>query len=329
MSSGYHATPFADGKVSPSSLDALSHLNPPAPAGALALRPVIRVRKGGQFPFEALMSELPMAVKPLEVLRHFRRHRYLLWQLTRREVAMRYQGSLLGLCWALLTPLLMLAVYTFVFSVVFQRPWGPSMGQSRADFALALFAGLTVFHLFADTISSAPRLILANSNYVKRVVFPLEILPVARLLSNCVQAGLSFAVLLAAVLLFKGGLPWTLVFLPLLFLPLSLLSLGCAFFLSSLGVFVRDIGQVVGLAVTMLLFMSAIFYPLSALPARWRSFFYLNPLVSIIEDVRRVTLEGLTPHWPMWGAVSLFSVLFATAGLAWFMKSKHAFADVL
>lgn len=275
------------------------------------------------------MSQLLWAANPYAVVQHFRRYRYLLWQLTRREVELRYRGSFLGLLWSLLTPLLMLAVYTFVFSVIFQRRWGSPELEGRAGFALAVFAGLTVFCLFSETIGAAPRLILRNKNYVKRIVFPLEIVPVASFLANLVQAGFSLAVFLLAVLLLTGGLSWTLVFLPLTLIPLSLLSLGCAFFLSSLGVFVRDINQVIGPIIRMLLFLSTIFYPLSALPAAWQPFFYLNPLVPIIEDVRRVTLQGCLPNWPVWCGVTFFSALLAVAGLTWFMKSKNAFADVL
>jgi len=275
------------------------------------------------------MSQLLWAANPVAVLRHYGRHRYLLRQLVRREVEARYRGSFLGLLWSLITPLIMLAIYTFVFSVVLQARWGASPSSSRVDFALALFAGLTAFGLFAETISTAPSLILSNRNYVTRVVFPLEILPLARFLSNLVQAGFSLIVFLLAVLVLKGGIPWTLAFLPVVLIPLSLLSLGGAFFLASLGVFVRDINQVIGLATTALLFLSAVFYPLSSLQPPLQSIFVLNPLVSIIEDVRRVTLDGLMPDWALWCPVTLFSALFFMAGLAWFMKSKPAFADVL
>jgi len=275
------------------------------------------------------MSELLWTVNPYAVWSHFRRHRYLLWQLARREVEARYRGSYLGLLWSLLTPLLMLAVYTFVFSVVFEARWGTSAAASQADFALALFAGLTAFNLFAETVGSSPTLILSNANYVKRVVFPLEILPVARFLSNLVQAGLSFAIFLVAACCIKGGLPWTLVFLPAALVPLALLSLGGAFFLSSLGVFVRDINHVTGLIITAMMFLSAIFFPLSSLEPSLQSMFVLNPLVPIIEDVRRVTLDGLPPNWSLWCPVTFFCALFAVAGMTWFMKSKRAFADVL
>jgi lipopolysaccharide transport system permease protein len=275
------------------------------------------------------MSELLWAANPLAVYGHLRRYRYLLWQVTQREVAARYRGSWLGPLWALLTPLLMLGVYTFVFAVVLEVRWGPAESANRVDFALALFAGLTAFQLFAETIGTAPGIILANRNYVKRVVFPLEILPLARFLANLVQAGVGFLVLLIGLLLLRGGPPWTFVLLPLVLVPLCLLSIGCAWFLSSLGVFIRDIGQLVGLITTALLFMSAIFYPLSRLSPQLQSVLCLNPLVPIIEDVRRVTLRGALPNWSVWCVVTLAGAMVAAAGLGWFMKSKNAFADVL
>jgi lipopolysaccharide transport system permease protein len=274
-------------------------------------------------------ANLRWAINPVAVFGHFRRHRYLLSRLAWRDVQVRYRGSWLGPLWALLTPLLMLAVYAFVFSEVFKYRWGTGEPQSRVDFALALFGSLTVFNLFAETLTAAPQLILANPNYVKRVVFPLEILPVARFTSNLVHSGFNFVVFLAAVLLFKGSLNWTLVFVPVVVAPLALLSLGCAFFLASLGVFVRDINNVVGLLVTMLMFMSAVFYPLSILPPAWQRLLSFNPLVPILEDFRRVTLQGLMPEWPMWCAVTVASAAVAVAGLAWFMQSKNAFADVV
>ncbi len=242
---------------------------------------------------------------------------------------MRYSGSWLGPLWALLSPLMMLCVYTFIFSVVFQTRWAGGSQESRLDFALALFCSLATFGVFSETITAAPFLILGNPNYVKRVVFPLEVLPLAKLLANLVQAGFSYAILLLALVCVKGGLPWTVIFLPLVLLPLSLLTLGCSYFLASVGVFVRDINQVVSLAVTMIMFLSAVFYPLSSLPPRWRPILSLNPLVPLIEDTRRTMLHGLPPDWTLWFAVSGFSLFLCMAGLIWFMKSKNAFADVI
>lgn len=268
-------------------------------------------------------------INPLRVWSHFHQHRHLLMQLVRREVLARYRGSWLGPLWSLLTPLLMLAVYTFVFSVVFQARWGGDGEVSRLQFALSAFGSITLFNLFAETINSSTGLILGNPNYVKRVVFPLEILPLAKFLACGVQSLFGLAIFLAAVLIVNGSLPWTLVLLPLVVLPLVLLSLGLAFFLSSLGVFVRDVNNVVGLATTMLLFVSPVFYPLSNLPDELRRLLCINPLAPIIESFRQVTLQGEVPDWELWCLVALLSAAICLAGLAWFMKSKNAFADVV
>lgn len=275
------------------------------------------------------MAEMLWAINPLAIVRHFSRYRFLLWRLAMRDVEARYRGSWLGPLWSLLTPLLMLAVYTFVFSVVFKARWGVSPDGGRADFALALFAGLTGFNLFAETVSAAPGLIIKYPNFVKRVVFPLEVLPVARFLSNLVQSGLSFVVFLVAVVLLRGGLPWTLLWLPVVLLPLGLLSLGAAFFLAAVGVFVRDIHHIIGLVVQVLLFMSAVFYPVSVLPPAWQHVLYFNPLVPILEDLRRISLAGLAPDWPAWAVASAVTALAAAAGLVFFMKLKSTFADVV
>jgi len=275
------------------------------------------------------MTELAWVANPWAVVLHFHRHRFLLAQLARREVQTRWRGSWLGPFWSLLTPLLLLAVYTFVFSVVFQARWSQESGAGRLDFVLALFSSLTAFQIFSETVAAAPRMIAGNPNYVKRVVFPLEILPVVHLLSNLVQAGLGFAVFLAVMLAVQGSIPWTIVLLPVVLLPLCLLALGCAYCLSGLGVFVRDVNHVIGLAITMLMFMSAVFYPLSALPPAWQPILALNPLVSILEDVRRVCLAGLPPQWLGWSAVTAFSLAAALAGLFGFLRARAAFADYL
>jgi lipopolysaccharide transport system permease protein len=275
------------------------------------------------------MSRLLWTINPWAVGRHFYQYRYLLSQLVRREVAARYRGSWLGPVWSLLTPLLMLAVYTFVFSVVFQSRWGNDHSSDRVGFALAVFVSMTAFGLFGDTITSAPGLIVGNANYVKRIVFPLEILPLARFLANLVQAGFAFGIFLVGLLVFRGGIPWTALLLPVVLLPLALLSLGCGLFLASLGVFVRDVSHVINLVATMLMFMSAVFFPLSCLPPAWQPLFSLNPLVPILENVRRVTLEGMLPHWESWAAVTIAGLVITSLGLMGFLRSKNAFADVL
>ena len=198
-------------------------------------------------------------------------NRQLIWQLTRREVIGRYRGSLMGLAWSFLTPLLMLVVYTFVFSVVFKARWNINVEESKTDFAIILFTGMIVFSLFAEIVNRAPGLIVSNANYVKKVVFPLEILSWVSMGSVLFHSLVSLAVLLLVQIVLNHSLPWTVVFFPLVLLPLIFASLGVAWFLAALGVFVRDISQITGVFTTVLMFLSAVFYPLSALPVRYQA----------------------------------------------------------
>jgi lipopolysaccharide transport system permease protein len=255
------------------------------------------------------------------------RHRQLLGQMVRREVAGRYRGSVLGLLWSFFNPVLMLAVYTFVFSIIFQAKWGGQTG-SRAEFAVILFAGLIVFNLFAEVVSRAPGLILGNVNLVKKVVFPLEILPVVAIGSAFFHAVVSLIVLLAFKLLI-GSIPWTVALLPVVLAPLLLLVVGIAWFLAALGVYLRDVSQTVGIAVTALLFLSPIFFPAAAFPEVIRPYMFLNPLTLIIEECRAVLIWGRSPQWPMLGLYTLIALAVALAGLAFFQKSRRGFADVL
>lgn len=266
---------------------------------------------------------------PQQAWQVLRQHRHLLRQLTRREVQSRYRGSWLGIVWSLLNPLLMLSVYTYVFSVVFEARWGTQADEGKLEFALSLFSGLIVFNLFAETINAAPSLVLSNANYVKRVIFPLELLPLVRFLSVLTQAGFSLAILLTVQLVFLGYVPWTLVFLPVVLLPAALVTLGVAYFLASLGVFVRDIGNLAGLATTALMFLSPVMYPLSRLPPELRDVLAFNPLAPIVDNFRRATVECATPDWLSWASATVFGFAMVWAGWTWFVRSKSAFADVL
>ncbi len=256
-------------------------------------------------------------------------NRQLIWQLTRREVAGRYRGSLMGLAWSFLNPLLMLVIYTFVFSVVFKARWNSSTGESRTDFAVILFTGMIVFGLFAEIINRAPGLIVSNTNYVKKVVFPLEILSWVALGSVLFHSFVSLIVLLLVQVFLNHSLPWTIIFFPIVLLPLIFASLGVTWFLASLGVFVRDIGQMTGVFTTMLMFLSAVFYPISALPATYQTYLKLNPLVLIITESRKVLIFGILPDWFSLGIAFLMGFTIAFAGFWWFQKTRKGFADVL
>jgi lipopolysaccharide transport system permease protein len=257
------------------------------------------------------------------------RNRQLIVQMTKREVVGRYQGSALGLVWSFLNPVFMLAVYTFVFSVVFKARWGVGSEESKTQFAVVLFVGMIVHGLFAEVLNRAPGLILSNVNYVKKVVFPLEILPVVSMGAALFHSLISLGVLLIAFVLFNGHLHWTTVLVPLVFLPLVILTLGLAWMLASLGVFLRDVGQTIGIITTIMLFLAPVFYPVTALPEEMRPWIMANPLTFIIEQAREVLIWGRMPGWIGLGCYTAVAVALTWAGFAWFQKTRKGFADVL
>ncbi len=257
------------------------------------------------------------------------RNRQLIVQMTRREVAGRYKGSVMGLAWSFFNPVFMLAVYTFVFSVVFKARWGVGGEESKTQFAVVLFVGMIVHALFAEVLNRAPGLILGNVNYVKKVVFPLEILPVISMGAALFHSLVSLGVLLIAFALFNGYLHWTAMFTPLVLLPLVILTLGLAWMLASLGVFLRDVGQTIGLVTTVMLFLAPVFYPVTALPEEIRPWIMANPLTFIIEQAREVLIWGRLPNWFGLAIYTLAATVVAWAGYAWFQKTRRGFADVL
>jgi lipopolysaccharide transport system permease protein len=255
-------------------------------------------------------------------------NRYLIRQMAKREVVGRYRGSMLGLLWSLFNPVFMLTIYTFVFSVVFQAKWGAA-SDSKSEFAIILFAGLIVFNLFSETISRSPSLILSNVNYVKKVVFPLEILPVVSIVSSTFHTLVSFGVLLIFKLFLNGHLEATIVLLPLILLPILILTLGLSWFLAAIGVYLRDVSQTIGLIMSVLLFVSPIFFPIDALPAKYQIVVLLNPLTFIIEQSREVLVFGRLPNWGGLAVYCAVSIAIALLGLAWFQKARKGFADVM
>jgi lipopolysaccharide transport system permease protein len=250
--------------------------------------------------------------------------------MTMREVIGRYKGSIMGLAWSFFNPVLMLAVYTFVFSEIFISRWNGAGGDnSKTLFAVVIFVGMIVQGFFAETLNRAPGLILSNTNYVKKVVFPLEILPVITIGAALFHSMISLCVLLSAFVVFNGYLHWTAIFTPLVILPLVILTLGIAWILASIGVFLRDAGQFVGIIITVLMFLSPVFYPVSAVPERFRLLIMANPLTFIIEQMREVLIWGHLPSWVGLGNYTLVAIVIAWVGYAWFQKTRKGFADVL
>ena len=257
------------------------------------------------------------------------RNRQLILQMTRREVVGRYKGSSVGLLWSFLNPVFMLIVYTFVFSVVFKARWGVGGEENRSLFALVLFVGMIVHALFTEVLNRAPSLILTNVNYVKKVIFPLEILVVIAMGVALFHAFVSLSVLLAAFVLINGSLHWTAVFAPIVFLPLVIFTLGLSWILASLGVFLRDVGQTIGIVTTVMMFVSPVFYPVTALPEQFRPWIMANPLTFIIEQARDVLIWGHLPNWIGLAIYTIVAIVVAWAGYAWFQKTRKGFADVL
>lgn len=274
----------------------------------------------------------PHAAQPTSLaalVRSLRRNHQLIVQMSKREVIGRYKGSVMGLLWSFLNPMFMLVMYTFVFSGVFKARWGVGEDETKTQFAIVLFVGMIVHGLFAEVLNRAPGLILGNVNYVKKVVFPLEILPVIIMGAALFHSLISLLVLLAAFVLFNGYLHWTAIFIPLVLLPLVILMMGLAWMLASLGVFLRDVGQTIGLAMTVMMFLSPVFYPVTALPEEFRPWLMANPLTFIIEQAREVLIWGGMPDWAGLGIYTLAATIVAWAGYAWFQKTRKGFANVL
>ena len=255
----------------------------------------------------------------------------LIFQITKREIISRYRGSFLGILWTIINPILILAIYTFVFGFVFKvrLDQSSSSENDQFSFALLLFSGLIVYNIFSDCLSRSPGLVLANINYVKKIIFPLDILPWVNLGATLFHAAISLLVFLIALLLIKHSIYWTVIWIPVILTPFLLLTLGISWFLAATGVFVRDIGQFIGLALTMLLFLSPVFYPASALPESIRDYLFLNPLSFIIEQLRAVALYGQLPDWQGLAIYTLIGLIFAQIGFVWFEKTRKGFADVL
>lgn len=267
---------------------------------------------------------------PMLGVRIVLRHRDLLGQLLRRNLEARYRGSVLGVIWSFAHPLMMLAVYTFVFGVIFKARWGvEALADNRASFPLILFCGMAVFNVFSESVNNSTGVVTANTSYVKKVIFPLELLPICNVLTAFVFGLAWFALLLLGTAIFLGQLSWTMLLLPLPLASLLLFSAGTALLVSSLGVFLRDMQQLVLIATQVLFFMTPIFYPISLVPEKLRWLLYLNPLAVMVEQTRELFLYGQVPDLGVWLLTLLVSLAVFQLGLAWFVKTKKGFADVL
>ena len=292
----------------------------PAPRARSRGNPALRaLRKAGTLlnvtlPFRAALN---------------RSNRNLLRLTTQRNILSRYKGSAIGLVWTFIQPLVMLAVYAFVFGAIFKSRWEGPVGAKDGSFVVIMFFGMTLYSIFSECVSACCTEITGHPNYVKKVVFPLEILPVARLWTVLALNLPWFALLFLGAALYLGTLSWTMLLLPLILLPLLQLTLGLAYFVASLGVYVRDTQHVVGILLRILWFLTPIFYPVSRVPERFQRVLQANPLTVLVEQGRRVFLYGQTPEWIPLLVVIAVSALVLQLGFIWFCRTKEGFADVL
>lgn len=258
-----------------------------------------------------------------------RTHRNLLYNLAKRETLGKYKESLFGSMWSILNPLLMLVIFTFVFTNIFKSRWGVAVDTGSISYSVILFAGLIIFNLFSECFGKAPTIIISNQNFVKKIVFPLEILPIAALLSALFQACISFAILLVFIAVEARSIPWTVFLLPIALAPFIIFLLGLMYWISATGVFVRDIGQTIGITTTGMMFISPIFFPATSFPEHWRFLAYYNPLTYPIEQTRNLLVFGNGVDWASWSLYILCASVFCALGYAWFQKLRTGFADVL
>lgn len=264
-------------------------------------------------------------LNPLHIFADIYRHRYLLGQLIKRDVLLRYRGAMFGVMWIVLSPLIMLAIFAFIFGHIFQTRWPQQ--DAGIPFWLLLYSGLIAFNMFAETISRAPASVRGYPNFVKKIIFPVNILPVVPLGASLVHGGFNFLILVAA-LVWTGNLHAGVILYPLLIAPLLLLALGLSWFLAAWGVFIKDMTQIVPVFVQMLLFLSPIFYPLSAVPEVLRPIYLYNPIGAVIETSRAAVI-GEPIEWRVWGVALILCLVVAILSYDFFQRSRDEFADVL
>jgi len=251
----------------------------------------------------------------------------LIISLARRELVARYKGSILGIIWALLTPVVMITIFTFIFAEIFGARFGSS--NSPWDYALYLFCGLLPWTMFQETVQQSATVIVTHANLVKRVVFPLETLPLALTLTSLINQLFGTVALLIAIVAIRHELHASLVWLPVLLVPQLILTLGAAWLIAALGVFLRDTAQGIALLLMAWMFLTPIIYPESAVPERYRLFTNANPFTALVRSYRRILLEGTAPHWPSLAYFSVFALVLFGFGYWWFAKSRRHFADVI
>lgn len=268
------------------------------------------------------------SLNPLSVVHSLLSHRALIVQLVKREIVGRYRGSFLGVVWTFINPLLMLAIYTFVFGVVFKSRWR-SESSDYMEYAVVMFAGVLLHSLLADCIMRAPSLIVDKVNFVKKVVFPLEALAWVVVGVALFHTLIAMIIFTGAIIVWQGQVPLSVLLVPIVIIPFALITVGLVWFISSLGVYLRDIGQIMGIVSSLLMFLAPVFYPLHSVSKVFSDYLYLNPITFIVEQVRNAAIWGRPVDWIGWFLYLMVAWLVAWFGLTWFQRLRGGFADVL
>lgn len=266
-----------------------------------------------------------ITLNPLRIFSDIWRHRYLLSQLIKRDVLLRYRGAIFGILWMFLSPLAMLVIYAFIFGKIFQVRWPQT--ESGIPFWLLLYSGLIAFNIFSETILRSSASVRSHPNFVKKIIFPVSILPIVPLGAALAHSVFNFIILLTT-LAWMESLHWNILLFPLLVTPLILLALGVSWFLAAWGVFIKDLSQVVPIFVQMLLFLSPVLYPISAVPEILQPVYQYNPLGAVIESVRQAII-GQPVNWLAWIIALAFCLAMTILGHAFFRHSKDEFADAI
>lgn len=276
-----------------------------------------------------MTPKIPGLFNPMGAIRAICSNRFLVSQLTRREVEGQFRGTFFGWIWLFARPLLQLSVYTFVFGVLWRRD---ALGEPIGSFALQLFCGLSLYNLLSQVISKSSGCVAGKQAFVKQLVFPLEILPWVQLLTATIMSLPWFVLLAGGLYLVYGHLPLTALLFPLWLIPLLLLAAGCSWFFAALGVYVRDLRQLMPVLLQMLFFVSPVFWQFSFLTGRKAQlipYLRLNPLATIIEESRKVLIHGEMTDWRLWGISLAVSAVVFHLGFVWFQKTRKGFADVI
>lgn len=257
------------------------------------------------------------------------KHRALIFRLSRREILSKYKGSIFGLSWSVIYPILMLGVYTFVFSIVFKARWDSVGSTPKGEFAIILFAGLIIFNFFVECITRSPNLIFENPSYVKKVIFPLEILSITAILTAFFQFIINFGILILFLVIYQNNINFSIILVPIVLFPLIFACIGMSWILASLGVFIRDVHQVIQVISQVLIFLCPVFYSVEMLPKMFRIIIYLNPLTYVINQFRDIVLWNTIPNINFLIMTWASSIIIFLSGFYWFRYTRKAFADIV